>query len=246
MPRVASPTEWFYLLHSESSGLFLRAEGDGSLGFGSRADDNACWSRTDVLAVSHLGNDDDELAVVLTSAVDGKKRLSLSEESDEGATIVRAGERGLRCTVDGVAGEVFRCVRGPADLPSVSLSHLREEGWVALPELVHPETVADMKAMMTRLQEENPPDPRAKRPGIPNIMNESASIARTAVHAVSLFVLEEYIGSPLQFGHPPGAAITKHQDPSEDNYGRNTDFQSTADQGGWHSVCTPTLFPRLC
>ena len=153
MPRVASPTEWFYLLHSESSGLFLRVEGDGSLGFGSRADDNACWSRTDVLAVSHLGNDDDELAVVLTSAVDGKKRLSLSEESDEGATIVRAGERGLRCTVDGVAGEVFRCVRGPADLPSVSLSHLREEGWVALPELVHPETVADMKAMMTRLQE---------------------------------------------------------------------------------------------
>ena len=174
-------------------------------------------------------------------SVDGTVTLRLKDEPRDAA--LRAGEQGRLCAAadGGEALGQLRLLRGPAELPSVSLAHLRENGWVVLTELIHPDTCADLSASFDRMQEEAPS--KGKRIGLGNIVNATPSVAKAAVHPVSLLLLEEYIKSPIHLGHPPSTAIVKPQDPSEETFGINTEFQSTADKGGWHSVRAPTPFP---
>lgn len=194
--------------------------------FSPRAHDGACWE------LSADGQ--------AATSVDGTVTLRLKDEPHGAA---RAGEQGRLCTAadGGEALGQLRLLRGPAELPSVSLAHLRENGWVVLTELIHPDTCADLSAHFDRMQAEAPS--KGKRIGLGNIVNATPSVARAAVHPVSLLLLEEYIKSPIHLGHPPSTAIVKPQDPSEETFGINTEFQSTADKGGWHSVRAPAPFP---
>ena len=109
--------------------------------------------------------------------------LRLKDEPHDAA---RVGEQGRLCTAAG-GGEALgqlRLLRGPAELPSVSLAHLRENGWVVLTELIHPDTCADLSASFDRMQEEAPS--KGKRIGLGNIVNATPSVAKAAVRGRTL------------------------------------------------------------
>jgi hypothetical protein len=203
--KVEPPRHFFWLLCDAQSGEFLRTEG-GELALGSRADDDACWE----LAAENRCR---------SAAASPAQELQLTHRVDGQQTYNVVGEHGQRCSVQGLDGD-FLLVRGPSELPSVSLAQMRSEGWTVLPSIVHPDTIADMKRTFYE-------------PGffsrIQDLVNTTPSVAKTAVHPVMLYLLEEYIDGPIHVGGF-NVAITAPVPPdtvSGSGFGQG--------RGGWHS-----------
>ena len=132
-----APSSFLWLVCSEASGGLLLQD----LTLGQRGVDAACW---------HW----DQRRGVLTSAVDPSVVLSLA--ADGTLTKPDGGRVEVPSVADegwGESGQRFGVLRGPCELPSASLSHLREHGWVVLPELLPPAWVRDLKETFTRMQE---------------------------------------------------------------------------------------------
>ena len=60
----------------------------------------------------------------------------------------RLSKRHLGGAVADGGDGLFRLLRGPAELPSASLAHIREQGYVVLPEL-NPKQVQPMAGRLT-------------------------------------------------------------------------------------------------
>ena len=156
--RVEPATHFFWLLCSAESGDFLRHE----LALGNRADDAACWelSADGRCAASPAGV---ELEIEDAPA-----------SSSRGYNPV--GERGRLCSVR-------TCWwRGPSELPSISLAQMRAVGFCVLPQIVHPDTVADMKRTFYA---------EGFSSRIRDLVDTTPSVPKTAVHPVMLWLLEE-------------------------------------------------------
>ena len=240
--RFESPSSFFYLLCCEDTGDYLcvdaaadAATGALALRLDGRAVDGAMWAREEL-----------EGGSLRLTAATVACTLLLSPAPD--ATPAGGGERGFRCTAKiehadgspvavGDGSTEFRLMRGPSALPSESLRHLREEGWVVLPELLHPDTTADIRRHCEPMLDEAlaGKERRGKRVSLGDVVNATPSVVKAATHPLALYLLEEYIKSPIHLGHPPATAIVTPQDESYEHFGKNTEFQSTADKGGWHS-----------
>ena len=110
-------------------------------------------------------------------------------------------------------------VRGPPELPSVCLAQMQSEGWTVLPQLIHPDTVASMHETFYA---------EGFYSRIGDLVNSTESVAKTAVHPVMLWIMEEYIRGPIHVGGF-NVAITPPVPPdtvSGSGFGQG--------KGGWH------------
>ena len=211
---VEPASHFFWLLCSAESGEFLCVGSDGALGEQSRADDAACWelAADGATATSVVGGVDVELADAAGQAYYNP-----------------AGEQGKLCTVsaEGSARSgAYMLVRGPPELPSVCLAQMQSEGWTVLPQLIHPATVANMHATFYA---------EGFYSRIGDLVNSTESVAKTAVHPVMLWIMEEYIRGPIHVGGF-NVAITPSVPPdtvSGSGFGQG--------KGGWHCA---RPFPR--
>ena len=233
--RFDVPDRFFSMLCCEATGNYATSRVDGddvSMALSDRAIDAAMWTQEESgIATVRL----------LRNAVTGC-RLKLSAVPGTNAPRT-AGEQGFLCTAEhdglrvrvGGDQEIFRLLRGPCELPSESLAHLRQEGWVVLPQLLHPDTTAEIRQSFRSIMDEAfaGKDMRGQRISLPDTVNASPNVVKSAVHPLALYLLEEYIKSPIHLGHPPATAIVAPQDETYEHFGRNTQFQSTADRGGW-------------
>ena len=210
---VEPASHFFWLLCSAESGDFLCVS-DGALGEQSRADDAACWE---------LAAD----GATATSVVGGVE-VELADAAGQ-ASYNPAGEQGKLCTVSlkgSRSDATYMLVRGPPELPSVCLAQMQSEGWTVLPQLIHPDTVASMhetfyaEGFFSR---------------IGDLVNSTESVAKTAVHPVMLWIMEEYIRGPIHVGGF-NVAITPPVPPdtvSGSGFGQG--------KGGWHCAWPHSL-----
>lgn len=187
--RVEPAGHFFWLLCSADSGDFLRHE----LILGTRADDAACWelSADGRSATAPTAGVESELLLEIEDAASANSHLSYNP----------VGEQGRLCTVrvrnhggEALPGQ-YLLVRGPSELPSVSLAQMRAVGFCVLPQIVHPDTVADMKRTFYS---------EGFYSRIRDLVDSTPSVSKTAVHPVMLWLCEEYIQGPIHVGmHPP-------------------------------------------
>ena len=241
MPTFGPPARFFRLLCSERTGEYLAAVAgdDGpTLSLVSRADDSTCWLPEVVVQDGgglRLAHADVELTVS-------------AEPCPSSLTAARPGEQGIALRLvsplpPGLeeSADVFTLRRGPAELPSQSLAHMRQHGYTVLPEIFHPDSIAEMKRTFDAMQEASPPEGPTERVGLMNIINSTPIAAQCAVHPVVLYLLESFVGGAIHFGHSPQCAVAKPQDGTLGN-----------EYGGWVRAAaesppphppSPTPFP---
>ena len=129
----------------------------------------------------------------------------------------REGPGGVE--VAGVPGP-FRPAHGPEELPSASLAHMREHGWVCLTNVLDAELVEALERVACT-------DRYAGRQydrSVPQLCQSSA-IARTAAEPVSLWLIRQYMRTDaVKLGHTPGLAVLTPDDGARVVQGWHSDY----------------------
>lgn len=136
---------------------------------------------------------------------------------------VTVSHRGTPVTLDDPpeSGPVeLSVVRGPSELPSSYLSHMKEHGWVCMTALLRPEVVDGLeKVSGTGKYEGN------TKPNWHNPIAHHASVGQAAAEPVSLWVTREYMQTnQIRFAHSPSLAVLPPDDGERDVQGWHSDF----------------------
>ena len=190
--RVSRPDRHHVLLESERGGYLARVGGECTLQ--NHVDDAAIWD-----------------------VADGGFRHVTS------GALVAAGSVALNAptTVDGDGTSGTPCVprHGPAELPSSYLATMREQGWVALPSVLSPETVDALERVgCTGPWSDQQQTSR-------HSLNQDPAVARATIEPVSLWVTRQYMGTDdIRFGHPPTVSAMTPDDGERSVQGWHSDF----------------------
>ena len=171
-------------------------------------DDSAVWT-----AVS--GGYQHALSQTVVRALDDYVHTPRQDEAEPGEQRRRVRLPQLTAGADG-----FTAMWGPEALPSEYLATLRAVGIVAMPALLAPQSIAQLR----RLAVEQVAAEDAGEPVQPLALRSALGI-KVATHPVVLWVIRSYLGARFVFGHAPGFAILRPQDGSAERLC----------PGGWHS-----------
>ena len=177
-------------------------------------------------------------------ALDDDGALNLSDEGDDrviwdrmpgGVRHVATGTEVAgnvdadRCTLRMGSEEVaLRMARGPENLPSAYLEHLKREGWVCLTCLLTPEIVDGLQRVAcTDNYEHLAPDTDS-----PRVCQHSA-VGQAISEPISLWLIREYIGTrDLHLGHPPNPTSLPPYDGKRRVQGWHADIPYIPSVGG--------------
>lgn len=189
---VAAPAQHYTLLLA-ADGNLIRIDADGTLTASHNADDAAMWVPVET-GFRHAVSGE------LLDADNSAELLSFSR--------------------DGVSFIGVTTTQGPGDLPSHSLTHFREHGWVCLPAILDDNTLEGLEKISG-----------SERYAAGSIDSHTSpicqhpAVARMAAEPVSLWLMRQYMGTDnMRSGHPPSFAILEQDDGARDVQGWHSDF----------------------
>ena len=194
--RIEAPGHHYTLL-TAADGSYLGFE-DNEATLRHHVDDAAVWDRIEPGRYRHVATG----TTVVGEAENGGARC-----------LNHGGQRVL----DGVA---FQHQHGPAQLPSESLRHFRDHGWVCLPAILSPETIDGLEQVAcTGAYADRQADWRT-----PSVAQHPA-VARTAAEPVSLWLIRQYLQvEDIRLAHTPSMAVLGKDDGERDVQGWHSDF----------------------
>lgn len=189
---IASPQQHYTLLLA-ADGNLISIDADGILTATHNADDAVMWAPQGA-GFRH---------VITDSLVDAERDGELLSLSHRGVQL------------DGV-----KTAHGPGDLPSRSLAHFREHGWVCLPAILDDATLEGLENISASERYSAGSIDAQTSP-----LCQHPAVARMAAEPVSLWLMRQYMGTDaLRLGHPPSLAILEQDDGERDVQGWHSDF----------------------
>ena len=195
---VERPTHHYRLLEAEN-GQFLSLRDEG-FDLSSDADDSIIWNEVD----------ENQFVHVMTGTILAVKQ--------NGALDADFASTGLKVS-ENVRETTLRSTHGPAELPSVYLEKLRENGWVCLTCILDPDTVEGLEWVACT-------DRYANRQGERGYaICQHRAVAETAAEPVSLWLLRQYMGiKDIRLSHAPAMAVLRQDDGQRNVQGWHSDF----------------------
>lgn len=203
--RVERPASYYTLIRA-TDGKFLGVSGQ-TLDTFDQADNTVIWDIVDGgNAYKH----------VVTGLIVEAKRA----DANDGYYLHHNGNL---LADDGSAaneGATFSPEHGPADLPSTYLETFKQNGWVALPCILSPDTVEALERATCTGRWENEIYAPINPP-----LTETAAVAKAAAEPVSLWLIRQYMGmQDINLAHSPSFAILPKDDGVRDVQGWHSDY----------------------
>ncbi|MCY3885889.1 MAG: phytanoyl-CoA dioxygenase family protein [Gammaproteobacteria bacterium] len=215
---VVNRPERNYLLLESEDGRFASFNGN-RLACTSEADDSTVWDR-------HGRN---ELIHVETGTVVNKVSSSTSSK------FTLSFPSKLELNSEDLVSVEFEETHGPAELPSVYLKHLKEDGWVCLPCILDSKIVEGLELVACTDRYEGRTRVRA------HAIAQHVAVAKTAAEPLSLWLIRQYMGIPdIRLSHAPAMAVLYKDDGQRDVQGWHSDFPYHWGTGVRGQVPTPT------
>ena len=185
-------------------GRFLGTYDDGATHVTETISDDLMWRRRGA-RLEHAGS-----SVELESSEAGEGRFRLTWD---GTPLDADGHPGSH-------GAPFSIVRGPEQLPSAYLAHLKAHGWVCLAAILPPDIADSLQRIAcTDGYAERTPD-RSRRQ-----ISQGSALAKTAVEPISVWLARQYMQTDdIRLAHSPGIGVMTPDDGQRTVQGWHSDY----------------------
>ncbi|MCY3884914.1 MAG: hypothetical protein OXG24_08375, partial [Gammaproteobacteria bacterium] len=203
--RFDEPTQFYYYLEFED-GAYLGVDDANELCVACAGNDQIVW---EVLEGGHK----------FRHAVSGE--TVVASPTKPGKVVVAHRDTPVTLDDQPESGPIeFSVIRGPSDLPSTYLTHLKEHGWVCMPALLRPEVVDGLEKVSGTGKYEGNTKPNWRNPIATHV-----AVGHAAAEPVSLWVTREYMQTnQIRFAHSPSLAVLPPDDGERDVQGWHSDF----------------------
>ena len=201
--RFAQPVAHYEMVVA-ADGRFLGVDPDGDVHVTEAISDDLMWRRRD----GRLEHSQSSV-VLACGATDGDRH-----------TLSYAGKPLDAHGRPSSEGAAFSIVRGPEQLPSASLAHLKTYGWVCLAAILPPEITDSLQRIAGTDGYSNRTPDRSRRQ-----ICQGSALARTAVEPVSVWLARAYMQTDdIRLAHPAAIGVMTPDDGKRTVQGWHSDY----------------------
>ena len=201
--RFAQPVAHYEMVVA-ADGRFLGVDPDGEVHVTEAISDDLMWRRRD----DRLEHSQSSV-VLACGATDGDRH-----------TLSYAGKPLDAHGRPSSEGAAFSIVRGPEQLPSEYLAHLKTYGWVCLAAILPPEITASLQRIAGTDGYSNQTPDRSRRQ-----ICQGSALARTAVEPVSVWLARAYMQTDdIRLAHPAAIGVMTPDDGKRTVQGWHSDY----------------------
>ena len=201
--RFAQPAA-HYAMFVAPDGRFLGADEDGATLVTETISDDLMWRRRG----TRLEHEGSSVALECAAAEEGR------------CTLTRGGTPLNSNGHPASTGTPFSMVRGPEQLPSAYLAHLKAHGWACLAAILPPDITDSLQCIAcTDGYSQRTPD-RSRRQ-----ISQGSALAKTAVEPISVWLARQYMQTDdIRLAHAPGIGVMTPDDGQRTVQGWHSDY----------------------